>query len=336
MRLVGNPQPGVHPQIAPGLFCWWRCGRQARPVILDDLFAPSGVASHERLLSVMSRKSLAAHLQAGSIERVWHGVYARQPPDLGMRLAGLDVMTGRRIVACLHTAAGIYGFSTEPDPRIHILDPGVRMRPNARLMVHQRVGAPLRRVDGRLLTAPAWTAVEIARLLRRPRALATLDAVLRCGACTRAELEGAIREQKGRRGIVAVRDLVAHADGRAESAMESETRLVFLDGGLPKPELQYKIVDHCGKLWRVDFAWPWAGVVAEYDSMDWHANPQAWKRDRMKYTRLGECGWTVVPVVVDDVRREQVDLVARIAGHLEAAHLAGRLEAAHRPAHLAG
>ncbi|GJF07950.1 hypothetical protein NGTWS1803_10790 [Mycolicibacterium cyprinidarum] len=290
---------------------------------LDDLFAPSGLASRQQLLSMMSRKALVEHLRAGAIERVWHGVYAQQPPDLGMRLAGLELMTGRRIVACLHTAAQMYGFKTEPDPRIHILDPGVRVRPNAELMVHQRVGAPLRRIGSRLATAPAWTAVEIARLLRRPRALATLDAALRCGACTPDQLDAAIREQKGRRGIVAVRELVSLADPRSESAMESETRLVFIDGGLPQAELQYEIVDHYGKLWRVDFAWEGAKVAAEYDSMQWHANPQAWKRDRMKYTRLGECGWTVVPVVVDDVRLVPHSLVARIAGHLEDTQLAG-------------
>lgn len=289
---------------------------------LDDLFAPTGVASRQQLLTAMGRKTLAAHLHAGAIERVWHGVYAQRPPDLNMRLAGLDLMTGRRIVACMGTAAHIYGFDTEADPLVHILDPGLRVRPNPRLMVHQRIGAPLRRVDGRLVTAPAWTTVEVARHLRRPRALATLDAALRIGACTRGELDSAIREQKGRRGIVKVRELALLADPRAESAMESETRLVFLDGGLPKPELQYEIIDRCGKLWRLDLAWPWAKVAVEYDSMQWHANPQAWKRDRMKCARLGECGWTVVPVVVDDVRRGRFDLVARIAGYLDAARLA--------------
>ena len=165
-------------------------------------------------------------------------------------------MTGRVIVACMGTAARLYGFDTENDHRIHVLDPGVRMRPTAGLMVHQRIGAPLRRVEGRLATAPAWSAVEVARTLRRPRALATLDAALHCGACTSGELEAAVRDQKGRRGIVKVRELMEHTDGRAESPMESEARLVFIDGGLPTPELQYEIVDRCGDLWRVDFAWP--------------------------------------------------------------------------------
>lgn len=288
------------------------------------MFASAGgLATREQLLSVMSRRMLAAHVKTGAIVRVWHGAYALSPPDVHGRLAGLDLTTGKAIVACMATAAQLYGFDTEKENRIHILDPGVRMRPTAGLMVHQRVGAPLRRVGGRLSTAPAWTAVEIARTLRRPRALATLDAALHCKACTIHELDTAIREQKGRRGIVKVRELMAHADWRAESPMESEARLVFIDGGLPKPDLQYEIIDRCGDLWRVDFAWPDAMVVAEYESMEWHASPESLKHDRIKTSRLQECGYTVVPIVVDDVRNRPFDLVVRIFNHLDCAALAG-------------
>ncbi len=292
---------------------------------LDDVFAVNGgLATTEQLLTTMCYRTLARRIRAGRIVRVWHGVYAKNPPNTFDRLAALDLVSGTHIVACMNTAAELYGFTTESDDRIHILDPGVRMRPSAGLMVHQRIGAPLKRIHGRLATAPAWTAVEIARTLRRPRALAVLDAVLFKGLCSTADLRVAIGEQKGRRGIVNVRDLIAFADGRAESAMESEARLVFIDGGLPLPELQYEIVDKRGMLWRVDFAWPDYKVVAEYESMEWHATPAALKHDRMKVARLQECGWTSIPIVVDDVRRYPMDLVARVATQLErGATLAG-------------
>lgn len=291
-------------------------------MFIDELFAANGgLATTDQLLTVMSRKSLAAHIRAGALTRVWHGVYALEPPGTIGRLAALDLMTGKSIVACMGTAAKLYGFDTEQDDRIHVLDPGIRLRPTAGLMVHQRTGAPLRRISGRLATAPAWTAVETARVLRRPRALATLDAVLRRGGCSPADVEAAVREQKGRRGIVKVRDLLPHVDGRSESAMESEARLVFIDGGLT-PTVQYEIVDRCGDLWRVDFAWPESMVAAEYDSMEWHANPTAWKRDHIKTSRLQDCGWHLVRFVVDDVRRNPADLVGRIASRVDAAKLA--------------
>lgn len=285
---------------------------------LDELFAVhNGLATTEQLLAAMSYRTLARRIRDQTLVRVWRGVYAQHSPSTIDRLAALDLLSEESIVACMHTAAELHGFGTECDNRIHILDPGVRMRVSAELMVHQRIGAPLNRVHGRLATTPAWTTVEIARTLRRPRALAIMDAVLFTRSCTPEELRAAVAEQKGRRGIVKVRELIEYADGRSQSPLESEARLVFIDGGLPVPDLQYEIVDRCGQLWRVDFAWPNAKVVAEYESMEWHATSDALKHDRMKVARLQECGWTSIPLVVDDVRRHKPALVARIAHHLK-------------------
>lgn len=287
------------------------------------LLARGGLVTTSELLSMISRKRLAGLVKAGKLIRVCHGVYATSEPDTLSRLAALDLLAGQQVVACMGTAAALYGFDTERTSRLHILDPGVRMRPSKSLMVHQRIGAPLRRVEGRLATSPAWTSIEVARVLRRPRAFATLDAALHVGACTRVELDAAIREQKGRRGIVSVRGLINDADSRAESPMESEARLVFIDGGLPMPELQYSILDRYGRLWRVDFAWPEARVVVEYDSVEWHIGRDALLHDRLKTARLQECGWTVIPVTVDDVRHDPIGLVARINSHLFRPRIAG-------------
>lgn len=268
------------------------------------------------LLSVLSRKQLAGLVKAGRLTRVCHGVYAWCQPDVLTKLAALDRLAGQPIVACMGTAAALYGFDTETTSCVHVLDPGTRMRPAPGLMVHQRIGALLRRVEGRLATAPAWTAIEVARTLPRSRALAILDAALHIGACTSGELAAAIQEQKGRRGIVKVRELAAYADGRAESPMESEARLAFIDAGLPRPELQYEIVDCQGRLWRVDFAWPEAMVAAEYDSIQWHMSRDALLHDRLKTARLQECGWTSIPMTVADIRQDPIGLAVRIRHHL--------------------
>jgi hypothetical protein len=275
-----------------------------------------GFATTAQLRTVMTREKLLVEVRNGRLVRVWYGIYAATVPDLIGRLAALDLFMGQHAVACMGTAAALYGFDLENTERVHVLDPGVRMRPTTGLMVHQRAGAPLRRVAGRLATAPAWTAVEVARTLRRPRALATLDAALRSMRCTRAELESAVREQKGRRGIVHVRDLLEYADGRAESGMESEARLVMVDYGLPLPELQYEIHGHSGEVWRVDFAWPAQRVAAEYESIDWHAGPLEMLQDKKRYADVQEMNWTVVPIVVDDVRREPWRLADRLRHHL--------------------
>ncbi|ORA19728.1 hypothetical protein [Mycobacterium arosiense] len=283
----------------------------------DDIF------TRRQLLDVMSRKRLAELVTMGKLNRVCHGVYTFTEPDVLLKLTALDLLAGQPVVACMGTAAGLYGFDTEGTSRVHVLDPGVRMRPSRNVMVHQRIGAPLRRVEGRLATAPAWTVVEVARTLRRARALAILDAALHVGACTTGEVQAAIREQKGRRGIVKVRELIGYADGLAESPMESEARLVFIDGGLPTPTLQHEIVDRYGSLWRLDFAWPNALVAAEYDSVEWHLGREALLHDRLKTARLQECGWTTIPMTVDDIRRDPIGLVARINAQLQRPRLAG-------------
>lgn len=283
----------------------------------EEIFAANGgLATTRQLLEVISRKALACQVRAGRVVRLRRGVYAVAQPGLVGRLGALDLAVGGDVVACLGTAAALYGFDTEGDPRLHVLDPGNRLRPSADVMVHQRLGAPLQKVGGRLATAPAWTAIELARTLWRPRALAMLDTAVRLGACTPAELNDALEMQKGRRGIVEVRDIAEYIDGRSESAMESEARLVFIDGGLPPPDLQYEIIDRHGDLWRVDFAWPELRLAAEYDSIDWHMGPKALLHDRLKIARLQECGWLSVPITVSDVRNDPVALVARINLHL--------------------
>ena len=198
----------------------------------------------------MARQQLDAQVRKGGLVRVWYGIYARAVPDLLGRLAALDLFMGQFAVASIGTAAALYGFDTENTTAVHVLDPGVRMRSTADLVVHQRTGAPLRWVASRRATAPAWTAVEVARELSRPRALATLDAALHSGWCTQGDLEQAVHDQRGRRGITAVRELLRFADARSESAMESEARLVMIEHGLPAPELQFTIRAPGGQRWR--------------------------------------------------------------------------------------
>jgi hypothetical protein len=275
-----------------------------------------GFATTAQLLTVMTRQQLDVQVNNGGLVRVWYGVYGAEEPNLLGRLAALDIFMRSHAVACMGTAAVLHGFDTENTAVVHVLDPGVRMRPTVGLTVHQRHGARLQRVDGRLATAPAWTAVEVARKLRRPRAVATLDAALHSLRCTRTEIESAVAEQRGRRGIVAVRDLLPFADGRAESAMESEARLVMIDRGLPLPELQYTIRGDDGERWRVDFAWPEMRLAAEYESIEWHSGPDEMLRDKTRWARIQELGWTIIPIVVDDVRKEPDRLANRVAGHL--------------------
>jgi hypothetical protein len=275
------------------------------------------VATCGQLLDVLSRRALAAMLETGELTRIWPGIYGRGQIDVALRLRGLDLRAGQSVPICLGTAAAVYGFDTEDTVELHVLNPGGhQLRAGDGLVVHRREGSPLAMVDGRPATESAWTAIEVARGLRRPRALATLDAALRSGMCNRDELSVAAARQAGRRGIVDVRELIGLAAAEAESPMESEARLAMLDAALPPPVLQFEIVDRNWRTWRVDFAWPDQRVAVEYDGFDWHSDPDAFRRDRQKHAALREIGWTVLAIVADDVRRRAWDMVRRVEAEL--------------------
>ncbi len=281
------------------------------------LTAQGGVATTGQILAAQSRKSFTEDLRTGALHKVWHGIYGHRDPDDWTRLLGLDLAAGTRVPACLGTAAALHGFDTENPDDLHVLNPPRHQLRNADgLVIHRRDGAPLTEVKGRLATAAPWTAIEVARSLRRPRALATLDAALRSGTCDRVELTRALAKQAGRRGVVAVRELLPLADPRAESPMESESRLVMIDGGLPIPELQYEIIDGDGQLRRLDFAWPDVRVAAEYDGMDWHSGAAAMLANRKRTSALMDIDWTVIPIIYEDVRLRPDDLVWRIDAQL--------------------
>jgi len=63
-------------------------------------------------------------------------------------------------------------------------------------------------------------------------------------------------------------------------------------------------------------------VAAEYDSVQWHAGRSEMLRDKVRFAGVQELGWTVIPIVVDDVRRHPARLCKRIRGHLNRSSLA--------------
>lgn len=288
------------------------------PPELRAIFAAQGgVATFAQILDHLSRRGLQRRLRSAELVKIFPGIYSLGAPEDFARLRRLDLSCGEEVAVYLNSAAAIFGFDTEDVPDLHVLNPeDHNLRDHTGLKVHRRQGAPLTRYRSRPLTTPAWTAVEVARSLRRPRALATLDAALRSQTCDRRDLLAAAKAQAGRRGIVAVRKLIPLARPEAESPMESEARLVMFDGGLPEPALRYEIVDRDGRLWRVDFAWPDRRVAVEFDGFDWHSSREALRQDRQKRAALEEIGWRVLSIVSDDVRRQPDVMVRRIEAHL--------------------
>lgn len=120
---------------------------------------------------------------------------------------------------------------------------------------------------GVLVSAPSRLVCDTARTPGRlVEALMVADAALRAGLSRRA-LEEAARRCAGWPGSRAVASVVAAADDRCESPLETLTRWVLATLGLPAPLSQVDVFDGDDFLGRVDFAWPDLGVVLEADGM---------------------------------------------------------------------
>src|SRR5215475_8061294 len=192
--------------------------------------------------------AIRAHVRSGRWRRLWSGVYVDGDTALTASLLARAALaiTGEGLVAALHTAAALHGFDVVSDGYTHLMGrAGVDHAPRNGLRVHvaERGTGRLDMVNGVPCTAPERTAIDLARRLRRLDAITVLDAALRTGTCTHDSLYRELLAHRGLRGVVQARQLIALADARAESPMESRLRLRILDGRLPRPELQWPVLD---------------------------------------------------------------------------------------------
>jgi hypothetical protein len=196
-------------------------------------------------------------------------------------------------VACHGTAARLWGFDVLEDPTLHFLGPpGLvnRSRPGIRVHPSSLGCDNAVRIDGVWCTPAPRTACDVVRLSAPIDGLAVLDAALRSAWCTRKTLAEAAAAQTGLRQVIRLRELIPHANGRAESAMESRMRWRFIEGGLPAPEVQVRVQTDDGVRW-LDTGWREQRVGSEFDGLEAHMTPEQLRDDRHRHNWLTERDW---------------------------------------------
>jgi hypothetical protein len=97
---------------------------------------------------------------------------------------------------------------------------------------------------------------------------------------------------KGYPGIVQARSLSHLVEPLAASAGESWQRLRILDAGLPRPTAQYEVVDHLGRTFFLDHAYPEVLVGVEYDGRQFHTGDADVTHDAERRSDLSDLlGW---------------------------------------------
>lgn len=196
----------------------------------------------------LSDNDLGRLTRSGDLSRVRRGAYARpadgaRTPEEDHRLLVAATMPQLGDGAVLsHASAGVvHGLPLWPDQRraVHVTRP--RPGGGGRRTVLRRHTSPLgadetRVVDGWPVTDLARTVIDLARTLPHEQGVAVADAALHRGL-ERTRLEAASRRQERWPGAARARRVVAFADGRAESAGESVSRVLLVDEGLGPTDL---------------------------------------------------------------------------------------------------
>jgi hypothetical protein len=126
--------------------------------------------------------------------------------------------------------------------------------------------------------------------------------------------------------VVAARRVVAFADERAESPLESLDRVAFAEGDLPRPLTQVNIYAPNG-LWlaRSDFAFEAQRTVVEPDGLAKYRIPDgrpvptwvddALVKEKERETGIRRCGLEVVRNDWDEAFHRPADLCERVRQH---------------------
>jgi hypothetical protein len=268
---------------------WW--GRAMRPTSAASL-RTEGIGTAQ----------VRAMLRTGELARIRRGHYVAPDSTRDERSvhrllidATWPGLRSHPVLSHMSAAVmlGLPLLATELE-RVSVTRPsGGHGRRECLLHVHQAQLAPEDIVDigGHPTTSLARTAIDLARTLPYPWSVVMCDAALRRG-CPREQLEETLARASRSPGRVRAEAAVRFADPRAESPLESLSRVSMARAGLPNPVLQFEVFLHGRKVATCDFAWPEYGLVGEADGM-------------AKYGTLLRPGQSAEQAVMDEKRREE-------------------------------
>lgn len=173
-------------------------------------------------------------------------------------------------------------------------------------------------IDGYLVATPDRCVWELACELSTEAALVTADAALRDNLVTSQSLREMAGQFRTWRGSLSGRLALSLADAGSESPGESRSRYLFWKHGIPRPELQYRVVESNGMLIaRTDFAWKWYRHLCEFDGRIKFdgtfeaAGFNAVFREKQREDHIRAQGWGLTRLVWDDLSAHNATTTAQ-------------------------
>lgn len=241
---------------------------------------PAGVvlASEAEAVGVNGR-ALGAAVRAGLLVRLRSGAYQRRheiagatPEARHLQVVRAAARQLREPVFSHESAAVVWGLPVVAHVGgLHVLGPhagdGAPHASGRRgdLTRHAWRGARVVETGGLRVTSALDTVAALASGRDLLRALPAAEAAVTRGLVTPEEIADVAAARSATRGVRTLRSVAALVDGRSESPGESVSRARIHLDGFDQPELQTSVVDRRGVIGRVDFWWPGARVVGEFD-----------------------------------------------------------------------
>ena len=284
---------------------------------------PSRVLTGGELIAAgLSYEAIRVRVRQGRLQRLCRGVYFVGPGPVPAR--SLAKAAAASFTACVYVshawAAFLHGFVRAPQPPVDIVVPGAaRVRVKGIRVHRSRTLEPpdLTERWGIPVTSAARAILDIAATSTLPQLERVIADAQVAKAVTDAQLDDVLSRAGRRRAATTLRRALAGANGLTLSEAERILRRLLHRAGLPQPATNHPI----GR-YRADFCWPEAMLVIEFDSFAYHAHRRAFHHDRRRNAVLTAGGWSVMQITSEQLEREPLAVVARIAAAL--AHRARR------------
>jgi very-short-patch-repair endonuclease len=248
-------------------------------------------------------------------------VEAGRPPDLTLRShAAYRYLEGAGGVLSGYSAAEIQRASCGPfDAPAEVTVPHRGQRTPVGLLVHRSPLFPdeIIEVRGLQVTTPARTAYDLARRGDLVERVVGVDRLANVHGFNPDLLLNLLVRHPRIPGNDLVPDVLAHADRRAGSPTETRLRMIVVQAGLPRPEVQWPVQDERARtaVW-IDLAWPQHKIGVEYEGAH-HTEPDQVLRDAGRYTTLVDDGWRIYRYTKFEIRSHAALIVAQLTRAFE-------------------
>jgi len=172
-------------------------------------------------------------------------------------------------------------------------------------------------VDGIPTTGLARTVLDLSAVVDRRMIEEVVDALL---VDRRLSLRDLVdvrhrHSRRGRDGCGFLREVLDDRLGEVGVPLSRWSRLVadlLVEGHLPRPVFEHRVVADGLFIAQVDLAYPDLRVGIELDSVRWHLNREAFERDANRRNRLTTAGWTILAFTWDEYRNNPTGVVRTV------------------------